>query len=102
MVDGSNPVKGYNPPRWKLTLYHKNQILRVLVCGKGGAGEMVILDCGFAFLERKWLPNAWMTGNGTQGKKILIVSLPQSGYRHMSIFFLSAYAARHLRSKLFR
>ena len=41
-------------------------------------------------------------GVGTQGKKILIVSLPQSGYRHMSIFFLSAYAARHLRSELFR
>jgi hypothetical protein len=37
--------------------------------------------------------------NIAHGKKILIVSLPQCGYRHMSIFFLSAYAARHLRSK---
>jgi hypothetical protein len=27
---------------------------------------MVILDCGFALLERKWLRHAWMTGNGEQ------------------------------------
>ena len=50
-------------------------------------------------LRHDWFLPALRSCNIAHSKKILIVSLPQRGYRHMSICFLSAYAARHLRSK---